>query len=239
MIGACCQRSIGFVRKNLRTYLTKPRIRRRLIIDYRLGRLAQARYAPKLGSVISIWLLAVLFACGPDVNVGPTGDSSAARESLADALKNGPVRAQIFGDPFGIDPERQDSLVAGAIGDGVYGIKAQFSADPDRYRGEQPRLVVILNPQSDPPASQACLAPEQIRTASATDELTLLAAFCQNGTVINAARATGPVAGPADQRLKRLLWKTGGVLFPDDYERNYGIDLIPGINIGIGGSFGF
>ena len=195
--------------------------------------------ARKLILAVGAGLIFIVAGCGPDVSVGPVGDSAAAREALVDALKNGPVRAQIFGDPFGLDPARQDSLIAGAIGDGVYGVKARFSADPGLYGGEQPRLVVILNPQSDPPASQACRGPEQIRTSDATDELTLLAAFCRGDTLINAARASGAVAGPTDQRLKRLLWQTGGILFPDDYERNYGVDLIPGISIGVGGSFGF
>lgn len=184
-------------------------------------------------------MLSALTGCGPDVSIGPVGDSSAARDTLADALKSGPVRAQIFGDPYGLDPARQDILVASAIGDGVQGIKARFTADPGLYGGEQPRLVVILNPQADPPTSQACHGPEQIRTAPATDELTLLAAFCQGDNLINAARADGAVTGPTDQRLKRLLWQTGGVLFPDNYEQTYGLDLIPGVNIGIGGSFGF
>jgi hypothetical protein len=149
------------------------------------------------------------------------------------------VRAQIFGDPYGLDPARQDVLVASAIGEGVQGIKARFSADPGRFAGEQPRLVVILNPQADPPSAHACSRPEQIRTTSANDQLRLLAAFCEGDVLINAARAEGTVSGPADQRLKRMLWQVGGVLFPDDYERNYGLDLIPGVNIGIGGSFGF
>ena len=182
----------------------------------------------------------VLAACGgSDVSVGPVGDSFAAREALSRALEKGPVRAQIFGDPYGLDPARQDVLVTSAIGNGVQGIKARFSADPGLYSSDQPRLVVILNPNADPPTSRACSGAEQIRTTSATDELKLLAAFCEGDSLINAARADGTVLGPADQRLKRLLWQLGGVLFPDDYEQNYGIDLIPGLKVGVGGSFGF
>lgn len=184
------------------------------------------------------WLLP-LGACGPTVSVGPVGDSAAARQTLVTALKQGPVRAQIFGDPYGLDPARQDLLVASAVGDGVQGIKARFTADPGLYGAGQPRLVVILNPQGDPPVSQGCRGPEQIRTAPAAGQLILLAAFCQGDELINAARADGEVSGPTDQRLKRLLWQTGSVLFPDDYEQSYGVDLIPGINVGLGGSFGF
>lgn len=188
---------------------------------------------------ISVGLASVLAACGPDVSVGPTGDGGAARDLLVRAVNNGPVRAQIFGDPYGLDPARQDVLVASSIGHGVQGIDARFSADPNIYTNEQPSLVVILNALADPPPSRACEAPEQIRTTPATDQLNLLAAFCDGETLINAARADSAISGPTDQRLKRLLWQTGAVLFPDDYQQSYGIDLIPGLNVGIEGSFGF
>lgn len=189
--------------------------------------------------VLGTGLLAGLAGCAPSVNVGPIGDSTAARNNLIVALENGPVRAQIFGDPYGLDPARQDILIASAIGDGVQGIKARFSADPGLYATEQPRLVVILNPQADPSPTTTCGRPEQVRTVPANEELSLIAAFCQGDTLINAVRADGDVSGPSDQRLKRLLWQTGGALFPDDYEQTYGVDLIPGVNIGVGGSFGF
>ena len=64
----------------------------------------------------------------------------------------------------------------------------------------------------------------------------MLAAFCEGERLINSARADGDVSGPTDKRLKRMLWQTAGVLFPDNYRNEYGLDLIPGLNIGLGGS---
>jgi hypothetical protein len=180
-----------------------------------------------------------LGACAPTVEVGPVGDSAEARERLEALLVEGPVRAQIFGDPYGLDPARQEQLVTSAMGEGVVGVKARFSADPGRYVSDQPSLVVILNPLIDAPSGEACRAPERIRTGPATDELVVLAAFCDGGDLINGARAESEVDGPTDQRLKRMLWQTSGVLFPDNYRNEYGIDIIPGLNIGLGGSFGF
>lgn len=168
------------------------------------------------------------------------GDSAEARELLEQALVDGAVRAQIFGDPYGLDPARQDGLVTAAFGEGVQGVKARFSADPGIFSDDQPRLVVILNPKADPPSAEACRAPERIRTGPASDDgLIVLAAFCDGEQLINGARAEGDIDGPTDQRLKRLFWQTSGVLFPDNYRNEYGIDLIPGLNIGLGGSFGF
>jgi hypothetical protein len=188
--------------------------------------------APIIGS-------AILASCAPKVEVGPVGDAGAARKLLEASLDEGPVRAQIFGDPYGLDPARQESMVTGAFGQGVQGVSARFSADPGLYGGDQPRLVVILNPSSDPPSAEACKAPERIRTTSAKDELVLLAAFCDGPQLINGARAESAIDGPADQRLVRMFWQTAGVLFPDNYRNEYGIDIIPGLNIGLGGSFGF
>ncbi|MGI9510739.1 MAG: hypothetical protein ACR2QJ_15475 [Geminicoccaceae bacterium] len=181
----------------------------------------------------------ILASCGPKVDISPTGDVVTARKNLELALVEGPVRAQIFGDPYGLEPGRQERLVTGAFSDGVQGIKARFTADPGLFAATQPRLVVVLNPQLDPPSAEACRAPERIRTGPASGSLTVLAAFCEGDQLINGARANGDIDGPSDQRLNRLLWQTAGVLFPDNYKNEYGLDLIPGVNIGLGGSFGF
>lgn len=183
--------------------------------------------------------LLTIAGCAPDVAVGPVGDAGAARQLLEATLAEGPVRAQIFGDPYGLDPARQERMVTSAFGDGIQGLDARFSADPGLYAADQPRLVVILNPRSDPPVAEACRAPERIRTSPATDELILLAAFCEGNEPVNSARAESAITGPADGRLNRMFWQTAGVLFPDNYANEYGIDIIPGLNIGIGGSFGF
>lgn len=191
-------------------------------------------------SAVAAATLLVMAGCAPSsVEVGPTGDAVDARKRLESVLPEGPVRLQIFGDPYGLDPQRQDQLIAGAMGEGVLGVKARFSPDPGLYGADQPRLVVILNPQIDAPSAEICAAPERIRTGPANEELTLLAGFCDGEQLLNSARADGEVDGPADQRLQRLLWQTAGVLFPDNYRNEYGIHLIPGLNIGFGGSFGF
>ncbi len=191
-------------------------------------------------SVLAALALLIVAGCASSsVEVGPTGDAVDARKRLEQALADGPVRLQIFGDPYGLDPQRQDRLIAGAMGEGVQGVKVRFSPDPGLYGADQPRLVVILNPQIDAPSAEICRGPERIRTGPAAEALILLAGFCDGERLLNSARADGDVDGPTDQRLKRMLWQTSGVLFPDNYRNEYGVDLIPGLNIGLGGSFGF
>jgi hypothetical protein len=145
----------------------------------------------------------------------------------------------VFGDPFGLEPARQDVLVTTAIADGVEGINVRFTADRTRAAAEEPHLVVVLNPVTEPVGKTLCDAPEQIRTTSLRGKLVAVAALCDHEDLINAVRGESLVNGPTDQRVKRLLWQLGGLLFPDDYADTYGTNIIPGVRVGIEGSFGF
>jgi hypothetical protein len=52
-------------------------------------------------------------------------------------------------------------------------------------------------------------------------------------------REDGRVAGPTDRSFERLLWRTAGALFPDDYAETYGFGILPRwLNLGGGGSYG-
>jgi hypothetical protein len=103
----------------------------------------------------------------------------------------------------------------------------------------EPHLVVALNPGETDPADVLCSAPDRVPTAPAGAELSVLAVFCQGGEVVNAVREAGRVAGPTDRNFERLLWRTAGALFPDDYAETYGFGILPRwLDFGIGGSFG-
>ena len=79
-----------------------------------------------------------------------------------------------------------------------------------------------------------------MRTAPASATLNALAILCQGDQVIDAVREEEQVAGPTDHNFQRLLWRTAAALFPDDYWERYGFGILPrGIDLGIGGSFGF
>jgi len=162
-----------------------------------------------------------------------------ARRALTERRSEGPIRAVVRGNPFGMDEVRLENLVTRAMAQGVSGLDVSFTTYPDQAAAPEPHLLVILNPAREPSAAAACGAPETIGTAPAGEPLSVYAAFCQGDQPLDVAREEGTVAGPTDHGFERLLWRTSAALFPDDYARNYGFGILPRwLGIGVGGSFG-
>lgn len=164
---------------------------------------------------------------------------SPARHALAELAPSGPVLAVVRGQPFGVDEATRDAIVTAELARGISGLEASFTTDPARAVTTDPRLVVVLGPVGDPPATLACTDPDRIATAPAGRELAVLAVFCRGDEPLGVARQRSPASGLDTREARRLLWRTGAQLFPDDYWQTYGVDLIPGIDLGIGGTFGF
>lgn len=177
---------------------------------------------------------ALLFGCSrsPD----PAAQAS-ARRALAAAEQ--PVPATVVGNPFAMDQARLNALVSGEMAEGIAGMSTQFTTSPERAAAPDPRVVVVLNPLSDPAPQTLCTAPDGIPTGPATARLRIVAAFCRGDQVLGMARTEDAVAGPTDQRFRRLLWRTATTLFPDDYEQTYGFGILPRwLDLGIGGGIG-
>lgn len=191
------------------------------------------------GAWLSVCLIGNLLLLGCAREPADAGVSD-ARRALAEAREMGAIRTVVVGDPFGMDPARQDALVSEAMAEGVPGLEVRFTTYPDQAGAPEPHLVVVLNPAGDLPPPAACRAPETVRAAPASEALGVLAVLCQGDEVIDAVREEERVAGPTDHNFQRLLWRTAAALFPDDYWDNYGFGILPrGIDLGIGGSFGF
>jgi hypothetical protein len=181
----------------------------------------------------------LLVGCTPGrPGAGTAGED--ARKALTDSRSAGPILTVVQGNPFGMDEMRRDALVTDAMARGVAGLDVRFTAIPSAAAAPEPHLVVILNPQSEPPADQTCRAPQTVPTAPASNTLKVLAAFCEQDRALNVVREEDQVSGPTDARFQRLLWRTSGALFPDTYWDTYGFGILPRwINLGIGGSYGF
>jgi hypothetical protein len=160
-----------------------------------------------------------------------------ARRALEQRAEAGAVLAVTEGNPFSIPDGQLASLVNQNMAKGVRGLGVRFTSDPERAAGD-PRLVVLLNPLGDPEPSAICSAPGAIPTDPAGQELEVAAAFCRDGEPLGLVRNRAAVASANDRSFERLLWRTAGQLFPDDYAERFGFDLIPGIDVGVGGSFG-
>ena len=166
-----------------------------------------------------------------DTGVGDT------RHVLAERTEQGPVLAAVIGNPFGMDEGRLDRMVTGAMAAGITGMSVDFTTDPAQAVAAEPRLVVLLNPAADPTGSAVCRNPALVQTLPGGDQLRVLAAFCEGANALGSVETQDTVSGPTDRRFQRLLWRTSGALFPDDYAETYGFGLLPN-SFDFGGWFG-
>jgi hypothetical protein len=168
---------------------------------------------------------------------GDTEVQNPARRALAAAEE--PVLMTVVGNPFAMDRARLNALISTELAEGISGMSTRFTTAPERAAAPEPHVVVVLNPPSEPAPETLCVAPDAIATGPATEGLRVVAALCQQDQVLEVARTEDAVAGPTDQRFRRLLWRTARTLFPDDYEETYGFGILPRwLDLGIGGSIG-
>jgi hypothetical protein len=179
----------------------------------------------------------LLASCGSVPTVTSDSGVGNTRQVLAERVEQGPVLAVVVGNPYAIDESRLDTMVTQAMAAGVSGLSVDFTTSPSAAAAAEPRLVVLLNPAADPTGSAACRSPTLVQTLPGGDELRVLAAFCDGADALGSVEAQDTVAGPTDRRFQRLLWRTSGALFPDDYAETYGFGLLPN-SFDFGGWFG-
>jgi len=201
-----------------------------------------ARAAPRRAAaqfLLAILTASSLLAGCSQGTPGPGTPGEQARRALAEQREQGPVRTVVRGNPFGMDEARRDALVSEAMAAGVSGLTVRFTTYPEAAAAPEPHLAVVLNPAESVAADTVCSAPDSVPTTAAGEMLNVLAVFCQGDRAAYAVREEAPVAGPTDRRFQRLLWRTAGALFPDDYAESYGFGFLPRwLNFGLGGSVG-
>ncbi len=200
----------------------------------------RARFERARRGRLSVLLVGAILLAGCTREAPRTGaPGEDARRALVERRTEGPIRAVVQGNPFGMDELRLDSLVTRAMAAGVSGLDVSFTTYPDETAPPEPHLVVILNPAKEPPEAAACGAPETVATTPAAETLNVFALFCQGAQALDAVHEEDRVAGPTDHSFERLLWRTSASLFPDDYANTYGFGILPRwLNFGVGGSFG-
>jgi hypothetical protein len=176
----------------------------------------------------------LLFACGRGADLDAQNQ---ARRALRAAEE--PVLLVLEGNPFEMDQARLNGLISAEMAAGISGMSARFATSPETAAAPEPRLVMILNPLNEPAPAVVCAAPASVATGPAIEQMRIVAAFCDRDQVLGTARTEAAVAGPTDQRFRRLLWRTASQVFPDDYEETYGFGILPrSLDFGLGGSFG-
>ena len=172
-----------------------------------------------LRSVCVSILLVALTACATPVRLGPDSDPRVARELLSLAAADGPVRLEINGVVRASDSTLPQPRLAQRAARGVPNLTVRFSEAPGAPGSAM--LLLLFDPPADVQLKQACATAPLPAAVPSAEPLRLVAVFCDGRTFI--ADATGSTSGTSAADVDRLVWRTVGTLFPDNYPATYGI----------------
>jgi hypothetical protein len=161
-----------------------------------------------------------LAACSTSpVRLGPDSDPRVARQLLANAAATGPVPLAVNELPVAGGTALTMPQVARQAARGVTGMTVSFDGRPEAAGSA--RLLLLFDPLPGMAARQVCTAARLPAPAHNGPPLRLQAVFCDAGAFIADASAAAEAASVAD--VERLIWRTTGRLFPDDWQDTYGL----------------
>lgn len=167
---------------------------------------------------VSILLLA-LTACTTPARLGPDSDPRVARELLSLAAADGPVRMEVNGVVRASDSTLLQPRLAQQAARGVPNLTVRFTEAPGAPGSAM--LLLLFDPPADLQLKQVCATTPLPAAVPSAEPLRLIAVFCDGRTFI--ADATGSTSGTSAADVDRLVWRTVGTLFPDNYPETYGI----------------
>jgi hypothetical protein len=177
------------------------------------------------GALLMIIGLALTACTGGTAQLGPDSDPRAARQLLETAAQSGPVRLESNGLVRASDTTLRAQRLAEQAARGVRNVSVTFTDGPAAVGSA--RLLLLFDPPKDLNVLRVCTASPLPAAVPSPEPLQLRAVFCDAGTFIADSLAsttgtgTGTGAGAGD--IDRLVWRTVGALFPDDYPETYGI----------------
>lgn len=172
-------------------------------------------------------------AASPPVELGAESDVSTARLLLEEASRAGPVRLEINALPRTATGPLIRDVVERQAARGVRGLDVRFGAPPEATGPS--RLLLLFDPSRELRPTAVCNE-ERLPGSEPAAGTRLHAVFCDGGQFVADARAA--TSGSTAAEVERLIWRTTGRLFPDDYQDTYGFDLF-GYRVGLGGQFGW
>ena len=184
--------------------------------------------------ILVVVVMAGLAGCAGDaVRLGPDSDPRGARTLLKEAAAAGPVRLELNQVPRAGDGTLTAERAAEQAARGIKGLDVRF-APPPAAKGPA-RLVLLFDPPQGVRPQRVCNVDALPAAVPGERPRRLQAIFCDGSTFV--ADATSATEGRTLADLDRLVWRTTGRLFPDDWPETYGFDLF-GHRVSLGASIG-
>ena len=153
-------------------------------------------------------LAAFVGGCGDGPSTVPGGYRNAATwSSFIYATRDGPLRLDLGGDPFGGNgpdlTQEVTKAMAGAIPGRPFTVTTLAAAAPLADL----RVVMQLGAPANADARDLCAGrTREVRPPAAGGRIEVLAVFCDGSTLLSSSRGwVAKVDGPADRRFRQLI----------------------------------
>jgi hypothetical protein len=155
-----------------------------------------------------------LIACD-DVTVHePVGPQRYTDSDFQYAARNGEIKTEVVGNPFGDDAGFAAAVVE-HMQNAQRGPPARFVLAPERGGSEPYRVVMAFNPPRNATADQACARAAGLATTRGSQSIYLLAVFCSGETALSQASGTvGAVSDARDRKFRSLVRQVTRALIP-------------------------
>jgi hypothetical protein len=163
----------------------------------------------------AVTALALLAGCDGVVVTEPVGVQRYSNGDFEYAARNGVMKTEIVGNPFGGAAPNFAPRVIEYMQNANRGIPVKFALEPEG-RGSAPyHVVMAFNPSRGSLARDACSQAGSLPTSPGTGSVFLFSVFCAGDVALS--EASGSVAnlsGPDDPRLRSLVRQVTYALIP-------------------------
>jgi len=166
--------------------------------------------------------LALLGGCDGVIVYEPIYAQMYSNGSFEYAARNGVIKTEVVGDPFGGSPN-----FAERVADYLYGatrsVPVKFALQPDG-RGSAPyHVVMVFNAPAGATSDQACAQRVTPTAGRTSDTIQVLAAFCSGDLAVSEAGGrAGGITGPDDPKFRSLVRQVAYSLIPPYDRRDVG-----------------
>ncbi len=152
----------------------------------------------------------------------PTHTQLYSNGSFDYAARNGVMKTEVVGDPFGGSPN-----FAEKVADYLYGatrsVPVKFALRPEGTGSAPYHVVMVFNGPAGATSDQACAQRVAPAAGQSSDAIYVLAAFCTGDLALSEAggRASG-ITGPDDPKFRSLVRQVAYSLIPPYDRRDVG-----------------